>query len=429
MPSFFSRREPVHSSRMRTITDLHIHSRFSRACSQDLTVPNLAQWARRKGIDLLGTGDFTHPAWIAELERDLTEVAPGTYEHPAEPGARFVLSSEVACIYKRGGKVRRVHHVLLAPDFAAVHKIRAALEKLGKNLKADGRPILGMDSVDLLHLLQDADPRTLLIPAHAWTPWFAIFGSESGFDSIAECFGDDAKHIHAIETGLSSDPAMNWRLSQLDGVLLLSHSDAHSLRNLGREADVFDLPERTYAALYAAIAGRDKKALIETIEFFPEEGKYHLDGHRLCGVRLTPEDTAKRKGVCPACSKQVTVGVLARVAALADRPDGGKPAAAVPFRSIVPLQEVIGEALGVGPASKSVQKHYMHLTDRVGSEFSILLDASIDRIASESSPRIAEAVRRVRAAELDVLGGFDGQYGTVRIFREGESDAKQKSLL
>ncbi|TAK05098.1 DNA helicase UvrD [Patescibacteria group bacterium] len=414
---------------MRTITDLHIHSRFSRACSQELTVPNLAQWARRKGIDLLGSGDFTHPAWIAELERDLVEVAPGTYAYPAEPGARFVLSSEVACIYKRGGKVRRVHLVLLAPDFAAVHKIRAALEKLGKNLKADGRPILGMDSVDLLHLIQEADPRTLLIPAHAWTPWFAIFGSESGFDSITECFGDDAKHIHAIETGLSSDPAMNWRLSQLDGVLLLSHSDAHSLRNLGREADVFDLPERTYAALYAAIAGRDKKALVETIEFFPEEGKYHLDGHRLCGVRMKPEETAKRKGICPACGKQVTVGVLARVAALADRPDGGKPPDAVPFRSIVPLEQVIGEALDVGPASKKVQQVYQRLTDRVGSEFAVLLDVPLAQIAAEGGQRVAEAIRRVRAAELTVLGGFDGQYGTVRIFKEDETEAKQKSLL
>ncbi len=415
---------------MRTITDLHIHSRFSRACSKDLTVPNLAQWARRKGIDLLGTSDFTHPAWIAELERDLVEVAPGTYGYAAEPGARFVLTSEVACIYKRDGKVRRVHHVLLAPDFAAVQRIRAALEKLGKNLNADGRPILGMDSVDLLHLLHDADPRTLLIPAHAWTPWFAIFGSESGFDSIAECFGDDARHIHAIETGLSSDPAMNWRLSQLDGVLLLSHSDAHSLRNLGREADVFDLPERTYAALHAAIVGRDKTKLVETIEFFPEEGKYHLDGHRLCGVRWTPEETRRHKGLCLACGKPVTVGVLARVDALADRADGERPAGAVPFRSIVPLEQVLGEALGVGPASKKVQAQYLRLTDRVGSEFALLLDVPLEAIRAEAGERVAEAVRRVRAGELTVLGGFDGQYGTVRIFKEDEGGKPlQGSLL
>ncbi len=414
---------------MRTITDLHIHSRFSRACSPDLTVPNLARWARRKGIDLLGTGDFTHPDWLAELERDLFEVAPGTYEHSAEHGTRFVLSSEVACIYKRGGKVRRVHLVLLAPDFAAVHKIRAALEKLGKNLKADGRPILGMDSVDLLHLIQDADSRCLLIPAHVWTPWFAIFGSESGFDSISECFGDDTKHIHAIETGLSSDPAMNWRLSQLDDLLILSHSDAHSLRNLGREADVFDLEERTYGALHAAIVGRDKDRLLETIEFFPEEGKYQLDGHRLCSVRWTPKETIRHKGACSVCGKQVTVGVLARVEALADRPEGEKPKDAVPFRSIVPLEQVIGEALGVGPASKKVQQVYMHLTDRVGSEFAVLLDIPIPQIVAEAGERVAEAVRRVRIGELTVLGGYDGQYGTVRIFREDEMESKQKSLL
>ncbi len=414
---------------MRTITDLHIHSRFSRACSPNLTVPNLAVWARRKGIDLLGTGDFTHPGWLAELERDLVEVAPGTYEHPAEKGARFVLTSEVACIYKRGGKVRRIHLLLLAPNFAAVHKIRALLEKLGKNLKADGRPILGMDSIDLLHLIQDADPRCLMIPAHAWTPWFAIFGSASGFDSIVECFGDDAKHIHAIETGLSSDPAMNWRLSQLDDLLILSNSDAHSLRNLGREANVFDLPERTYAALHDAIVARDKTKLLETIEFFAEEGKYHLDGHRACGVRLTPAETIKRGGKCPVCGKDVTVGVLARVEAIADRPQGGKPAHAVPFKSIVPLEQVIGEALGVGPASKKVQQMYARLTDRIGSEFAILLDVPIENIAAEGGERVAEAVRRVRAGELTVLGGFDGQYGTVRIFKENEKERKQKSLL
>ncbi len=414
---------------MRTIVDLHIHSRFSRACSPELTVPNLAKWARRKGIDLLGSGDFTHPGWLADLERDLVEVAPGTYEHPSESGARFILTSEVACIYKRGGKVRRIHHVLLAPDFAAVHKIRAALEKLGKNLKADGRPILGMDSVDLLHLLQEADPRTLLVPAHAWTPWFGLFGSESGFDTMTECFGEDTKYVHAIETGLSSDPAMNWRLSQLDGVLLLSHSDAHSLRNLGREADVFELSECSYAALHEAIVNRDKKALIETIEFFPEEGKYHLDGHRLCGIRWTPEETAKHKGICAVCGKQVTVGVLARVAALADRPDGGKSADAVPFQSIVPLEQIIAEALGVGSASKKVRHMYERLTDRVGNEFAILLDTPIAQIAAEGGERVAEAVRRVRAAKLSVLGGFDGQYGTVRIFAEDEREKKQKSLL
>ncbi len=393
-------------------------------------MPNLARWARRKGIDLLGTGDFTHPGWLADLERDLIEIAPGTYEHSAEPGARFVLSSEVACIYKRGGKVRRMHHVLLAPDFAAVHEIRAALEKLGKNLKADGRPILGMDSVDLLHLLQEADPRTLLIPAHAWTPWFGLFGSESGFDAITECFGDDTKYIHAIETGLSSDPAMNWRLSQLDDLLILSNSDAHSLRNLGREASVFALSEWTYGALHDAIVARDTTKLVETIEFFPEEGKYHLDGHRVCGIRWTPEETTKHKGICSVCGKQVTVGVLARVAALADRPDGGKPAYAVPFKSIVPLEQIIGEVLSVGPTSKKVRQMYERLTDRVGNEFAILLDMPIARISVEGGDRIAEAIRRVRAAKLTVLGGFDGQFGTVRIFPDDEQKkAKQKTLL
>lgn len=416
---------------MRTVTDLHIHSRFSRACSQDLTIPNLASWAKRKGIDLLGTGDFTHPKWQEELERDLVEVSSGTYTAKDSPDdVRFILSSELSCIYKRGGKVRRVHHVVVAPSFAAVKKVCTTLRARGCNLNADGRPILGLDSEELLKMLLDADPRFLLIPAHVWTPWFAIFGSQSGFDSIAECFGEQAKHIHAIETGLSSDPAMNWRLRELDDRLILSHSDAHSLGKLGREADVFDLPERTFDALFAVIAERKKSSLIETIEFFPEEGKYHLDGHRDCHVRQTPSERIRLGGRCPVCGKQVTIGVLSRVEAIADRPAGEKPSQAAAFRSIVPLDMVIAESLGVGPSSKKVKQQYLTLTDEVGSEFYVLLDAPIADIATVSGERIAEAVRRVRAGELTVLGGYDGVYGTVQIFSDSEKKIKgQKTLL
>lgn len=415
---------------MRTITDLHIHSRFSRACSQDLTIPNLAEWATRKGINFLGTGDFTHPKWLEELERDLEEVAPGTYTargvaHPA----RFLLTSEVACIYKRGGKVRRVHLILVAPNLAAVGRLCDALRARGCNLNADGRPILGLDAEELLKMMLEIDPQFLLIPAHAWTPWFAIFGSASGFDALTECFGENVKYIYAIETGLSSDPAMNWRLRELDNRLILSNSDAHSLRNLGREASVFDLPERTFAALREAIVERQKGKLVETIEFFPEEGKYHLDGHADCGVRLLPQESARTKGKCPVCAKQLTIGVLARVEAIANRPLGEKPETAIPFRSIVPLQLIIAECLGVGTASKKVQATYMDLTDKVGNEFFVLLEASIPVISAVAGERVAEAIRRVRAGELTVLGGYDGIYGTVRIFSDEEKKAKKQRAL
>ncbi|MBP9748732.1 DNA helicase UvrD [Patescibacteria group bacterium] len=417
---------------MKTIIDLHIHSRFSRACSKELTLPNLARWAERKGIDLLGTGDVTHPAWRAEIKEQLEEVAPGIFALKKDPGkARFLLTTELSCIYKHNNKVRRVHHIVCFPSMAAVEHLVASLEKRGCNLRADGRPILGLSSQALLALVLEADPASLFIPAHAWTPWFAVFGSESGYDSLVECFGDElVKHIHAIETGLSSDPAMNWCISGLDSVMLVSNSDAHSLRNLGREANQMDLREMSYEAFAEILRTKDRSRFLQTFEFFPEEGKYYVDGHRACSVRLTPAETKKHGGLCPVCGKQVTVGVLHRIDALADRPDGVQPPSAVPFRHLIPLEEVIAEVLDVGKASKKVAGLYEKITADIASEFALLLDYPLVDLAGRVSDLLVEALRRVRAGEVQIAPGYDGEFGTVKIFSDADRGAlKQHTLL
>ena len=421
---------------MRFITDLHIHSRYSRACSKHLSAPNLAAWAAVKGIDILGTGDFTHPAWRAHLEENLEPAEDGLFRVrsgiaegradgyvPAPTAAqsrpvRFLLSGEISCIYKKNGRTRRLHLVVLAPSFAAAELLAKRLEGDGFNLRSDGRPILGLDAKELLRYALEADPDFLVIPAHAWTPWYSVFGSESGFDSLEECFEELTPQIHAIETGLSSDPPMNWRLSALDSVMLVSNSDAHGVRNLGREANVFDFAAPSYGALADTLRQRDRKRFLYTIEFFPEEGKYHVDGHRVCDFRCEPEQTEKLKGLCPKCGKPLVRGVLGRVHALADRPIGARPKAAVPFRSLVPLEELIGGALHVGRASKKVFASYSQLLTRVGPEFDVLLDAPLEEIAAASTERIAEAVERMRAGRLAITPGYDGVFGTVRVFEE-----------
>ncbi|MDO8581391.1 MAG: endonuclease Q family protein [bacterium] len=430
---------------MRVIADIHIHSRYSRACSRDLTLPNIAAWCAKKGIGLVGTGDFTHPAWFAGMQKELQPHESGFYKlttdaasgrHPANGGGNlqlttfFVPTSEISCIYKCGGKVRRVHIIVVAPTLEVVKKINTTLASIG-NIHSDGRPILGLDAEELAKIVFDASPDCLVIPAHAWTPWFAVFGSQSGFDSLEECFGETTKHIHAIETGLSSDPKMNWRLSQLDRITLLSNSDAHSLANLGREANVFDFPKPSYASFIDAIRTKDQKRFLRTIEFFPEEGKYHVDGHRACSVRLTPTETKKHKGLCPKCGKPVTVGVLYRIDALADRKKKEKPANAIPYTSMVPLQEIIAEAFGVGKQSKKVQAMYEKMVARGGSEFEILLDASYDALSPIAGDRrIIEGIRRVREGKLTILPGYDGEYGTIRVFNDAErKENKQQKLL
>jgi uncharacterized protein (TIGR00375 family) len=325
---------------MRIITDFHLHSKWSRACSKDLTLPNIAKACERKGIQFVGTSDALHPAWRKDIGDLLEEMVPGAFalKGSASP-TRFLLSTEISSIYKKGDKVRRVHHLILFPHLKALDAFTASLEKRGANLKSDGRPIVGVHSEELLKMALDADPTSLFIPAHAWTPWFSVFGSKSGFDSLQQCFGDDAKYIYAIETGLSSNPEMNWRLSQLDNIFLVSNSDAHSPDNLGREANVFEMEQPSYKELHRILSEHDTTKFIETIEFFPEEGKYHADGHRECGFWCEPQETKKIKGLCPKCGRPLTVGVLNRVMELADRtPPATKPSSGVPYRSIVHLQ-------------------------------------------------------------------------------------------
>jgi uncharacterized protein (TIGR00375 family) len=412
------------------IADLHIHSKYSRACSPELTI---AKWCGIKGIDLISTGDFTHPAWFKEIEENLVEEGQGflKLKNSASP-VRFVLGTEVACIYSQGGETRRLHLCLFLPDLASVKKFNEELTKRGCNIRSDGRPILGLSGKEIVKIIKNISPRGKVIPAHAWTPWFAVFGSKSGFDSLEECFEEFAPEIFAIETGLSSDPAMNWRLSALDKIALVSNSDAHSLPNLGREANVFnlDINQIGYDDLFEAIKTKDSKIFLQTIEFYPEEGMYHLDGHRACESRLTPAETKKNKGLCPVCKKPVTVGVYNRVDELADRPEGFMPKNAVPYVSLVELDKIIAEAVGVkSRKSSAVQKEYEKLIQAGGNEFKILLDLGYDELKKITSAEIVEGIRRVREKELTIEPGYDGEYGKVTIFSPKEKKDRQKKLF
>jgi uncharacterized protein (TIGR00375 family) len=415
----------------RTYADLHIHSKFSRACSRDCDLEHLAWWAGRKGIGVVGTGDFTHPVWREELGAKLVSDAPGLFRlrpdleravHDTLPPAcrtpvRFMLSSEISTIYKRDERTRKVHHLLYAPSLDAVDVITAALARVG-NLAADGRPILGLDSRNLLEITLSGGEGCYLVPAHAWTPWFAVLGSQSGFDRVADCYADLAEHICAIETGLSSDPAMNWRVSSLDGYRLVSNSDAHSPPMLGREATAFRLADVDYFTIYRAL--RTGEGFGGTVEFFPEEGKYHLDGHRACDVRMTPEETRAAGGKCPGCGKKPTIGVQHRVDALADRPDGYRPEGAAGFASFVQLPEILGEIAGVGPKSKSVTAQAGALVERFGPELAILGDVPLDDLAAGAPSIVAEAIARLRRGEVRREAGYDGVYGTIRLFDPDE---------
>jgi DNA helicase-2/ATP-dependent DNA helicase PcrA len=404
---------------MKFTADLHVHSRYSRATSRDMSPEELARWARLKGIALLGTGDFTHPAWRAELREKLEPAAPGLYRlrdraaAPSVPASCagdvfFMYQAEISSIYKKDGRTRKVHSLLYAPDADVADEIAARLDRIG-NIRSDGRPILGLDARALLALALDVSPECMLIPAHAWTPHFSVFGSVSGFDSLEECFGDLTPRIRAIETGLSSDPPMNRRLSALDGISLISNSDAHSPSKLGREATLFET-DLSYSAVARAIG--TGRGLAGTIEFFPEEGKYHFDGHRNCGVRMSPEETRLARGLCPVCGKPVTVGVMNRVTALADRTEA-RPER---FSYIVPLEEIIAQAMGRGVNTKGVRDTYLRILGELGNEFKVLMEASPDEIASVAGDRISGAIARMRAGEVMASPGFDGEFGTVRLF-------------
>ncbi len=438
--------------------DLHVHSKFSRACSKDCDIEHLSWWARRKGLSVLGTGDFTHPAWAAELKETLVPAEPGLFrvrpeletrigrDSPAscDGTVRFMLSVEISTIYRRDERTRKVHHLLYAPSFEAADRITAALAKIG-NLASDGRPILGLDSRDLLEITLSADPGCFLVPAHVWTPWFAVLGSRSGFDAVQECYADLAGHIFAVETGLSSDPAMNWTCSSLDSYRLVSNSDAHSPPMLGREATVFGT-ELDYFAMAAAL--RTGNGLDGTIEFFPEEGKYHLDGHRKCGVRIDPARAgegerageADRAGepdgageadgagepdtICPRCGKPLTIGVLRRVAQLADRPLGFRPPEAAGFTSLVQLPEIMSEILATGPKSKKVVGEVGRLVTALGPELRILRETPLDDIGRVAGSPLSEAIARLRRGEVIRDAGYDGEYGTIRLFQPGELDGE-----
>ena len=412
---------------MRFIADLHIHSRYSRATSKDMLPENIWKWAQLKGITVIGTGDFTHPEWVKELREKIESAENGLFRFKKEfqtddvpdlckADVFFILSAEISCIYSKKGKVRKIHSIVFVPDFATAARINAVLSKIG-NLSSDGRPILGLDSKELLKIILDVSDEAMLVPAHAWTPHFSVFGAGSGFDSLEECFGELTSYIYAIETGLSSDPLMNWRLSSLDHITLISNSDAHSPAKLGREANIFDT-EISYKAMMDAI--KTKNGFWGTIEFFPEEGKYHYDGHRMCGISLSPKETIKHNYLCPVCGKKVTVGVMHRVEKLADRIGGFRPEGAPLYYSIIPLAEIIAETLKVGVHSKAVEAEYVKLLKGLGNEFRILMDSSLSDIASVGSPMLSEAISRVRSGNVHIAPGFDGEYGKIRIFEEVE---------
>jgi DNA helicase-2/ATP-dependent DNA helicase PcrA len=415
---------------VRFIADLHIHSKYSMACSKDCDLEHLTWWARRKGVTLVGTGDFTHPAWFDHLRESLVAAEPGLFRLrddldreisrtlPPNLGGRdvrFLLSVEISTIYKRADRTRKVHHLVYVPDFDAAAGFNRRLGRIG-NLGSDGRPILGLDSRDLLEIALESGDGSYLVPAHLWTPWFAVLGSKSGFDAVEDCYADLADHIFAVETGLSSDPPMNWRLSALDRYRLVSNSDAHSPPMLGREATVLDTDLDYFAVRRAFETG---VGLEGTIEFFPEEGKYHTDGHRKCGVRMEPPQTRAHNGRCPECGKPLTVGVLNRVEELADRPVGYRPEDAPDVHSLVQLPLVMSELLGVGSRSKRVIREIDALTAALGPELAILRDVPVDDIKGHS-PLLAEAIDRLRRGAVIREAGYDGEYGVIRLFEPGE---------
>ena len=410
--------------------DLHVHSKYSRATSRDCDLEHLSFWARRKGIAVVGTGDFTHPGWYAELRHKLEPAEPGLFRLkpdierelarrlPAscQHDMRFLLSVEISTIYKKGERTRKIHHLVYAPDFDTVDRFNTALGKVG-NLASDGRPILGLDSRHLLEITLQSGPGAFLVPAHIWTPWFAVLGSKSGFDAVTECYADLADHIFAVETGLSSDPPMNWRVSALDRYTLVSNSDAHSPPMLGREACIFDTPLDYFAMRRALETGEH---YLGTLEFFPEEGKYHLDGHRRCGVRLEPTRTRELGGDCPVCAKPVTVGVMHRVECLADRPAQARAPNARAFRSLVSLPQLLAEIHGVGPKTKTVARDLAVTLERLGPELSILQQLPLEIIRRQVSSLLAEAVRRLRSGEVRRESGYDGTYGVIHVFDRSE---------
>lgn len=406
---------------MQFIADFHIHSKYSRATSKEMDLEKLDQWAKIKGIKVLGTGDFTQPLWFKELKEKLEPAEAGLFKlKKIKTETRFLLTAEISCIYSKNGRVRKIHLIIFAPSFEIVEKINNRLNLIG-NLRADGRPILGLNAKELLKIVLSISSECLVIPAHIWTPWFSLFGSKSGFNSIEECFEEYSKYIYAVETGLSSDPSMNWRLSALDQVTLISNGDSHSPSKIGREVNVFEGKELSYAAIASALKKTNTLnpkpcTLVSTIEFFPEEGKYHHDGHRLCGINLSPLESKGYNYICPVCAKPLTIGVLNRIEELADRPEGFKPAGAVPFKSLVPLIEIITNVLGVVSETKQAIKEYKNLIENFQNEFNLLLEVPEIELKEVTLPEIAEGIVRVRQGRVLKEPGYDGVFGKIKIF-------------
>ncbi len=400
------------------IADLHIHSRFSRATSSKINLESLSEWAKIKGINLLATGDALHPVWLSELEEHLKEKDIGIYEYN---GVDFILETEISTIYKDRGKLRKIHIVFLFPDFISVKKYAAFLSKKW-NLSADGRPTVGLPTNVLLKKAMEIDERIVIIPAHIWTPWFSLFGSNSGYDSLQECCGNDKYMIDALETGLSSDPPMNWMVSELDDFALVSNSDAHSLENLGREANVFS-KNLNIVELKRVLREKDTNTFLYTIEFFPEEGKYHFDGHRNCNVSMSPEESIRNRNICPVCGHKLTLGVLHRVYELADRKYGEKPKKFIPYRRLIPLKEIISDVLKKGKNTKTVDKIYKKLIRHFENEFNVLLYVKRNNLAEVAGEEIATAIYNVRQERVKVEPGYDGVYGKISVettcFRNG----------
>ncbi len=425
---------------MKYTTDLHLHSHYSRATSKNLNLEYLSVFAQYKGIQVVGTADFVHPVWLKELQSKLEPAEEGFFRlkprYASRVGkevpqtcageVRFMLTVEISNIYKKLDKVRKVHNIVFAPSFEAALKIQSKLGDIG-NISADGRPILGLDSRDLLEIVLESHPLSFLIPAHIWTPWFSVLGSKSGFNRVEDCFGDLTKHVFAVETGLSSDPLMNWRLRQLDPFILVSNSDAHSPPKLAREATMYDT-EFSYPGIYKALSDPEDQGMVGTIEFFPEEGKYHYDGHRLCQKRLHPKETKENRGLCPVCGKEVTVGVLSRVEELADRPLGEKPPRWRPFYNLIPLPEIIAQAQGRGVESKGVQEVYWKMLSRLGNELFILREAALKQIEAIAGPLVSNGIRRMREGKVDIAAGYDGEYGTIHLFSPNDRASQEGQL-
>ena len=416
---------------MQFIADLHVHSHYSRATSRQCNLFNLANWASVKGIQVLATGDFTHPAWLDQLKSLLEPAEPGLFVLNSTGEfcdkfnsgfdnykTRFMLNTEISCIYSKSGRTRKIHVLVFAPDFESVDRINSKLSKIG-NLAADGRPTLGLDVRNLLEIVLEEAPEGFMVPAHIWTPWFSLFGAKSGFDSIEECFEDLTDHIFALETGLSAGPGMIRAISALDRFALVSNSDCHSPSNLGREANMFDT-ELNYYSIRNALKSQNDKEFIGTVEFYPQEGKYYHDGHRKCDVSLTPEESKKLNNRCPVCNKPVTAGVLNRVYELADRSEP-LPADSIPsFTSLIPLKEILSELLSVGVKTKTVERNYSDLINTIGTEFELLMSIPLSQIEEKCLPSFAEAIRRLRAGHVIKQPGFDGQFGSIRLFTDTE---------